>query len=110
MQPDWKKILKLNLNLEANFHKKEIYISNKDDLATSLEYSRDNCGVSDAVHLSKAAKVVRSELQSTLEFSGHFFHNCQIKPVPWTLLSLIHMITGCSYTAPTVVDVDNGLE
>ena len=30
-------ILKLNSNLEANFHKKEIYISYKDDLAAALE-------------------------------------------------------------------------
>ena len=45
-----KDILKLTSNLEANFHKKEIYISYKDDLAAALEYSRDNSAVSDAVH------------------------------------------------------------
>ena len=66
-------ILKLNLNLEANFHKKEIYILYKDDLAAALEYSRDNSGISDAVHLSKAAKIVRSEVvQSKLEFTDTF--------------------------------------
>ena len=57
-----KDILKLTWNLEANFHKKEIYISYKDDLAAALDYSRDNSGVSDAVQLSKAAKIVGSEL------------------------------------------------
>ena len=66
-------ILKLNLNLEANFHEKEIYILYKDDLAAALEYSRDNSGISDAVHLSKAAKIVRSEVvQSKLEFTDTF--------------------------------------
>ena len=55
-------ILELTWNLEANFDKKEIYFSYKDDLTAALEYSRDNCGVSDAVHLSKAAKIVGSEL------------------------------------------------
>ena len=69
-------ILKLNQNLEANFRKKKIYISYKDDLAAALEYSQDNSGVSDAVHLSKAAKIARSEVvQSKLEFTGHFSCN-----------------------------------
>ena len=45
----------------------------KDDLAAALEYSRDNSGISDAVHLSKAAKIVRSEVvQSKLEFTDTF--------------------------------------
>ena len=104
-------ILKLNSNLEANFHKKESYISYKDDLAAALEYSGDNSGVSDAVHLSKAEKIVRSEVvQSKLEFTGYFFRNFQVEFVPGTLLSLMHTITGSSYTAPNEVDVDNGLE
>ena len=80
-------ILKLNSDLEANFHKKEIYISYKDELAAALECSRDNSGVSDAVHLSKAAKIVRSEVvESKLEFTGHFSRNCQVESVPRTLL------------------------
>ena len=75
-------ILKLDSNLEANLHRKEIYISYKDDLATVLEHSRDNSGVSD-VHLSKAAKIIRSEVvQSRLEFTGHFSRNCQVESVP----------------------------
>ena len=79
--------------------------------AAALEYSRDNSGVSDVVHLSKAAKIVRSKVvQSKLEFTGHFSRNCQVESVLRTLLSLMHMITGSSYTAPTEVDVDNGLE
>ena len=74
--------LKLDSNLEANLHRKEIYISYKDDLATVLEYPRDNSGVSDA-HLSKAAKIIRSEVvQSRLEFIGHFFRNFQMESVP----------------------------
>ena len=75
-------ILKLNSNLEANFHKKEIYILYKDNLAAALEYSRDNSGVSDAMHLSKAAKIVRDEIvQSKLEFTGLFFRNCKVESV-----------------------------
>ena len=63
------------------------------------------------MHLSKAAKIVRSKnVQSKLEFTGPFSRNCQVESVPQTLLSLMHMITGSSYTAPTEVDVDNGLE
>ena len=63
------------------------------------------------MHLSKAAKIVRSEVaQSKLEFTEHFSRNCQIKSVPQTLFSLMHMVTGSSYIAPTVVDVDNRLE
>ena len=74
--------LKLDSNLEANLHRKEIYISYKDDLATVLEYPRDNSGASDA-HLSKAAKIIRSEVvQSRLEFIGHFFRNFQMESVP----------------------------
>ena len=88
-------ILKLNSNLEANFHKKEIYILYKDNLAAALEYSRDNSGVSDAMHLSKAAKIVRDEIvQSKLEFTGLFFRNCKVESVSRTLLSLMHMIAG----------------
>ena len=55
-------ILKLNSNLKANFHKIEIYISYRDDLAARLEYSRDNSGVPHAVYLSKAAKIVKCKL------------------------------------------------
>ena len=63
------------------------------------------------MYLSKAAKIVRSEVvQSKLEFTGHFSRNCQVESVPRELLSLMHMITGSSYTAPTEVDVDNELE
>ena len=92
-------ILKLNSNLEANFHKKKIYISYKDNLAAALEYSQDNSGVSHAVQLSKAAKNLRSKVvQSKVEFTGHFSRNCQVESVPRTLFSLMHMITG---------DVDN---
>ena len=57
-----KDILKLNSNLKANFQKKEIYILYKDDLAATLEYSRENSGVPDALHLTKAAKIVRCKL------------------------------------------------
>ena len=72
-------IPKLNSNLEANFHKNEIYVSYKDGLAAALEYSRDNSGISDAVHLSKAAKIVQNAVvQSKLEFTGHFSRNCWV--------------------------------
>ena len=104
-------ILKLNSNLEVNFHKKEIYNSYKDDLAATLEYSGDNSGVSDAAYLRKAEKIVRSEVvQSKLELTGYFFRDFQVESVPGALLSLMHMITDSSYTAPNEVDVDNGIE
>ena len=56
----------------------------------------------------QTAKVVRSKVvQSKLKFTGHFSCNCQNKSVPQTLLSLMHMVTGSSYTGPTEVNADN---
>ena len=56
----------------------------------------------------QTAKVVRSKVvQSKLKFTGHFSCNCQNKSVSQTLLSLMHMVTGSSYTGPTEVNADN---
>ena len=60
------------------------------------------------MHLSKAAEIVKSEVvQSKLKNSLDTF---PVTAEPNLFLSLMHMITGSSYTALTQVDVDNGLE
>ena len=60
------------------------------------------------MHLSKAAKIVKSEVvQSKLENSLDTF---PVTAKPSLFLSLMHMITGSFYTALTQVDVHNGLE
>ena len=48
-------ILHLNQNLGATTFKNEVYISNKDDLAVALHYSREHSIKSEAAHLSRAA-------------------------------------------------------
>ena len=48
---------------------------------------------SDAMHLMRAAKVVRKEIfTSSFSFDGSFQPNCQQAAVPPSLLALVNMI------------------
>ena len=47
---------------------------------------------SDAVHLARAAQIVRQHIFSSNPFTGSFEENCQEKSVPHQLLALVSMV------------------
>ena len=68
------RIIELNPNLEASSHKKEIFISYKDDLGAALKYSEENDSSHSLNHLIKAAKCIRKEIVSIKCVYGGFHH------------------------------------
>ena len=67
------RIIELNNNLEASSHKKEVFISYKDDLGAALKYSEENDASHSLNHLIKAAKCIRKEIVSIQnDFTGGF--------------------------------------
>jgi hypothetical protein len=64
-----------------------------DDVGSALRNMCDLDADSDAVHLARAAKIVRREMfKSKMKFNGSFDIGCQEDSVPVSLMALVSMI------------------
>lgn len=78
-------------DLMAHSQGKDILLTFQDDIGDALKKACDHD--SDAMHLVRAAQVVRREMFATkLNFDGSFQPNCQKESVPTSLLALVNMI------------------
>ena len=66
---------------------------NKDDLASVLQKAHKEDCDEEAIHIAKAASIVRKNmLAKKYTFDGSFEHNCQVNSFLATLRSLVNMI------------------
>ena len=79
-------------DLTAHVQGREILLTFKEDIGLALIKASD--GDSDAVHLMRAAHVIRKELLNIKikQFDGFFTSECQRDSVPSSLLALVNMI------------------
>ena len=79
-------------DIEAYKQGRDVFFAFKKDLGLVLQKSHDACD-EDAIHLSKAASIVRKDmLAMKYNFDGSFDRNCQAESVPASLVSLVNMI------------------
>jgi len=62
------------------------------DIGAALDKACEQDSDSDAVHLARAAQIVRRHMFDPTPFTGSFEDNCQEKSVPHLLLSLVSMV------------------
>lgn len=78
-------------HLKAHSEGRDTLLSFEKDIGPALMIACHNDH--DAVHLMRAAQVVRKEIfDSIISFDGSFQENCQQKAVPPSLLALVNMI------------------
>ena len=79
-------------DLTAHVQERGILLTFKEDIGLTLIEACD--GDSDAVHLMRAAQVIRKELLNIKikQFEGFFTSECQRDSVPSSLLALVNMI------------------
>ena len=79
-------------DLTTHVQGREILLTFKEDIGLALIKACDSDG--DAVHLMRAAQVIRKELLNikTKQFDGFFTSECQRDSVPSSLLALVNMI------------------
>ena len=79
--------------LEAYKQGRDVFLAFKKDLANVLQKAhREDCD-EEAMHLAKAASIVRKDmLAKKYTFDGSFEPNCQANSVPASLVSLVNMI------------------
>ena len=86
-----KRLLSALPDLRAHSQGRDIILSFEKDIGPALmvaSYHDD-----DAIHLMRAAQVVRKEFfDSSFSFDGSFQENCQQEAVPSSLLALVNMI------------------
>ena len=79
-------------DIEAYKQGRDVFFAFRKDLGLVLQKSHDACD-EDAIHLSKAASIVRKDmLAMKYNFDGSFDRNCQAESVPASLVSLVNMI------------------
>ncbi|KAJ8380702.1 hypothetical protein SKAU_G00014800 [Synaphobranchus kaupii] len=78
-------------DLMAHSQGRDTLLTFQDDIGDALKKACDHD--SDAMHLVRAAQVVRKEMFATkFNFDGSFHPNCQKESVPTSLLALVNMI------------------
>ena len=79
--------------MEAHSQGNKVVLISKDDTGTALRQMCDLDANSDAVHLARAAKIVRKDiLKMKLQFNGSFDVRCQEQSVLASLLALVSMV------------------
>ena len=64
-----------------------------EDIGAALQFAVENSDDSNAVHLAKAAQIVRKDmLEKKQSFDGTFTSSCQKDSVPTSLLALVTMM------------------
>lgn len=72
---------------------KEVKLAFTDDISAALNLAQDHDYDSEAMHLAKAAMIVRKDILAKKQsFNGTFDANCQRLAVPDLLLALVNMI------------------
>ena len=79
--------------LRAYKNKNRVLLAFEDDVGLALKKAFENDYDTDAIHLSKCAKIIRKEvLSKKYVFNGTFEKGCQKEAIPPSLLSLIQML------------------
>ena len=79
--------------LEAHKQGRDILLAFREDLGVALQRAYQEDCDDKAIHLTKAASIVRREMMAAKNtFKGSFESNCQSNSVPTSLLSLVNMI------------------
>lgn len=80
-------------SLECYSKGRDVFLTFKEELSKIIQRAHTGDSDEEAMHLAKAATIVRKEmLATTNSFNGTFDANCQESSVPKSLLSLINMI------------------
>ena len=85
----------LNYFPDMNAHKqgRDVVLVSNEDVGAALRKACEHDTDNDAVHLARAANIVRRDmLKMKQDFSGSFDAQCQEKSVPVSLLSLVAMV------------------
>ena len=85
----------LNYVPDMNAHKQgcDVVLVSIEDVGAALRKACEHDTDNDAVHLARAANIVRRDmLKMKQDFSGSFDAKCQEKSVPVSLLSLVAMV------------------
>jgi len=98
-------------NMRAQVEGRDVLLVFDSDIGPALLKACQSDRDRDALHLAKAAEIVRRTIFSTVKpFSGKLTHDCQVNSVPPNLLALVGMILeGPSITAQTPVAVPAAL-
>ena len=87
------RILAQNPNLKTNKEGRDVLLAFNNDLGPALHKACDDDCDSEAVCLTRAAKIVRRDMfEMQAHFTGSFDQDCQMKSVPHSLLALVNMI------------------
>lgn len=79
-------------DLRAYKQGRHVFLAFRDDIGASLQRAHTSYD-EDAIHLAKAAGIIRKDMQSVKNsFNGSFDQNCQVTSVPESLVSLINMV------------------
>ena len=79
--------------LRAQNNGREVFLVYDEDIGAALQFAVENSNDSNAVHLAKAAQIVRKDmLEKKQNFDGTFTGSCQKDSVPTSLLVLVTMM------------------
>ena len=79
--------------LRAQNKGREVFLVYDKDIGAALQFAVGNSNDSNAVHLAKAAQIVRKDmLEKKQNFNGTFISSCQKDSVPTSLLALVTMM------------------
>ena len=79
--------------LKAVNHGREVLLAFDEDLGGAIDQACDQDKDSDAIHLARAAQIIRRDMfEYAHSFSGSFEEGCQERSAPNTLISLVSMI------------------
>ena len=80
-------------SLRAQNRGRDILLAFDEDFGEALNKACQQDSDSDAIHLARAAQIVRRDMFNNAHpFSGHFTEDCQKSSVPNTLLALVSMV------------------
>ena len=79
-------------DMRAQSKGRDILLVFDEDIGAALGKACEQDSDSDAVHLARAAQIVRRHMFDPKPFTGSFEENCQEKSVPHMLLALVSMV------------------
>ena len=87
------RLLSVFPDLRAHLQGRNVMLSFDDDIGGALQKAYDHDSDHDAMHLVRAAKVVRREMfKQNFSFNGSFTEESLRSVVPQSLLALVNMI------------------
>ena len=79
-------------DMRAQSKGRDIMLVFDEDIGAALDRACEQDNDSDAVHLARAAKIVRRQIFESKPFTGSFGEDCQERSVPHLLLALVSMV------------------